>query len=40
MHQGKFRTWLIRLLSKIALPGKEYKVETIGMEGLMPPEQP
>ena len=37
MHQGKFWTWLIWLLSKIALMGKKYKVETIGMEGLKPP---
>ena len=37
MHQGIFWTWLIRLLSKIALWGKEYTVEKIGMEGLKPP---
>jgi len=36
-HQGKFWTWLIWLLSKIALTGKEYKVETVGMEELKPP---
>ncbi len=29
--------WLIWLLSKIALIGKEYKVEKINMEGLKPP---
>ena len=37
LHQGIFWTWLIRLLSKIALLGKEYKIETIGMEDLKPP---
>ena len=37
MHQGKFWTWLIWLLSKIALMGKDYKVEKIGMEDLKPP---
>lgn len=37
MHQTKFWTWLIWVLSKIALIGKDYKVETIGMEGLKPP---
>ena len=37
LHQGIFWTWLIWLLSKIALMGKEYKVETIGMEDLKPP---
>ncbi len=37
MHQGKFWTWLIWLLSKIALRGKQYKVETVGMEDLKPP---
>ena len=30
-------TWLIWLLSKIALLGKDYKVEKINMEGLKPP---
>lgn len=30
-------TWLIWLLCKIALIGKKYKVEKIGMEGLKPP---
>ena len=44
LHQGFFWTWLIWLLSKIALLGKEYKVEKINMEGLKPPlyapEQP
>ena len=37
LHQGIFWTWLIWVLSKIALMGKKYKVETIGMEGLKPP---
>jgi len=37
MHQGIFWTWLIRLLSKIALIGKDYKVEKIGMDDLKPP---
>ena len=37
LHQGIFWTWLIRLLSKIALIGKEYKVEKIGMDDLKPP---
>lgn len=37
MHQGFFWTWLIWLLSKIALWGKDYKVETVGMEDLKPP---
>ena len=37
MHQTKFWTGLIWVLSKFALIGKEYKVEKIGMEGLKPP---
>ncbi len=37
MHQTKFWTWLIWLLSKIALIGKDYKVECEGMEELKPP---
>lgn len=37
MHQGKFWTWLILLLSRIALIGKEYKVEKIDMEGVRAP---
>ena len=37
MHQTKFWTWLIWLLSKIALKGKEYQVETIDMDDLKPP---
>lgn len=37
LHQGKFWTWLIWLLSRIALIGKTYKVEKIGMENLKPP---
>ena len=37
LHQTKFWTWLIWLLSKFALMGKEYKIEKINMEGLKPP---
>ena len=37
MHQGKFWTWLIWVLSRFALIGKQYKVETINMEELKPP---
>lgn len=37
LHQGIFWTWLIWILSKIALMGKKYKVEQINMEGLKPP---
>ena len=37
LHQGKFWTGLIWLLSRIALMGKKYKVETVNMEGLKPP---
>lgn len=37
MHQTKFWTGLIWVLSKFALIGKDYKVEKIGMEGLKPP---
>ena len=37
LHQGKFWTWLIWVLSKCALLGKKYKVEKINMEGLQPP---
>lgn len=37
LRQRGFWTWLIWILSKIALMGKKYKVETIGMEGLKPP---
>ena len=37
LHQGKFWTGLIWVLSKIALIGKNYKVETVNMEDLKPP---
>ena len=37
MHQGKFWTWLIWLLSRIALLGKNYKVEKVNMDGLKAP---
>ena len=37
LHQTKFWTWLIWFLSKIALIGKDFKVETVNMEGLKPP---
>ena len=33
LHQGIFWTSLIWLLSRIALIGKDYKVEKINMEG-------
>ena len=36
-HQNIFWTGLIWILSRIALIGKKYKVETIGMEDLKPP---
>lgn len=37
MRQGRLWTWLIWLLSKIALTGKQYKIDKINMEGLKPP---
>ena len=37
MRQGLFWTGLIWLLSRIALIGKNYKVEKINMEGLKAP---
>ena len=37
MHQNIFWTGLIWVLSRIALIGKKYKVEKIGMEGLKSP---
>ena len=37
MHQGKFWTALIWVLSKIMLTGKEYRVQKINMDGLKPP---
>ena len=37
IRQPRFIVWLIRILSKIMLIGKKYKVEKIGMEGLKPP---
>ncbi len=37
IRQPLFFTWLIWVLSKIMLIGKEYKVEKINMEGLKPP---
>ena len=37
LRQRGFWTWLIWVLSKIALMGKKYKVETVGMEDLKPP---
>ena len=37
IRQRMFWIWLIRLLSKIALMGKEYKVEKINMDGLSAP---
>ncbi len=37
IRQPKVIVWLIWLLSKFALIGKDYKVEKIGMDGLKPP---
>jgi len=37
LHQGKFWTGLIWLLSRMMLIGKDYKVEKINMEGLKAP---
>ncbi|MBE5784847.1 MAG: 1-acyl-sn-glycerol-3-phosphate acyltransferase [Clostridiales bacterium] len=37
IRQPVIIVWLIWLLSKIALIGKKYKVEKIGMEGVKPP---
>ena len=37
IRQPKIIVWLIWLLSKIALIGKDYKVEKINLEGLKPP---
>lgn len=37
IRQPRIITWLIWGLSKIALLGKDYKVEKINMEGLKPP---
>ena len=37
LHQSKFWTGLIWILSKMMLTGKEYKVEKINMEGLQAP---
>lgn len=37
IRQPKIIVWLIWLLSKMALIGKDYKVEKINMEGLKPP---
>lgn len=37
IRQPLFFTWLILVLSKIALMGKDYKVEKINMENLKPP---
>ena len=37
IRQPKFLTWLIWFLSKCALIGKKYTLETIDMEGLEPP---
>ena len=37
LHQTKFWTGVIWVLSRFALIGKKYKVEKIGMEGLKPP---
>ena len=37
VRQSRFFTWLIWVLSKCALAGKEYKIEKINMEGLKGP---
>ena len=37
LHQTKFWTYLIWILSKFALIGKKFKVETIDMDDLKPP---
>lgn len=37
LRQHAFWTWLIWFLSKCMLTGKQYKLETINMEGLEPP---
>ena len=37
MHQTKFWTWLIWFLSKFALMGKKFQVETVNMDDLKPP---
>jgi len=37
IRQPKYLTWLIQVLSKMILIGKEHKVEKINMEGLKPP---
>mgnify|MGYP003295895789 CR=1 FL=1 len=37
IRQPRYLTWLIQVLSKIMLIGKEHKVEKINMEGLKPP---
>lgn len=37
LRQRKFWTWLIWVLSRIALAGKDYRVEKINMEGLRAP---
>lgn len=37
IRQPLYLTWLIWLLSKFALIGKDYKIEKVNMEGLKPP---
>ena len=37
IHQPRYLTWLIQVLSKMMLAGKEHKVEKINVEGLKPP---
>ena len=37
IRQPAWLTWVIWILSKIALIGKKYTLETIDMEGLEPP---
>ena len=37
IRQPRWLTWLIWMLSRCALIGKNYKLETVDMEGLEPP---
>ena len=37
IRQPRYLTWLIQVLSKMMLIGKEHKVEKFNMEGLKPP---
>lgn len=37
IRQPRFITWLLKFISKIALQGKEYKIERINVDDLKPP---